>query len=115
MLAEVDAEPRGCIAMGGNNGQVCETKRLYASEPKRALGLGRQLVDIVMRSALHPVYITMRLDTLLAMFSAKALYASEGFEELSAYYQSPIAGMVLMQGDLRAWERRQHGRQSNED
>ena len=38
MLADVDAEPRGCIAMGGNGGQVCELKRLYASEPKRALG-----------------------------------------------------------------------------
>ena len=38
MLADVDAEPRGCIAMGGNDGQVCEMKRLYASEPKRALG-----------------------------------------------------------------------------
>ena len=88
---------------------------LVCLRAQASLGLVRQLVYIVMRSALHPVYITMRLDTLLAMFSANALYASEGFEELSAYYQSPIAGMVLMQGHLRAWERRQHGRQSNED
>jgi ribosomal protein S18 acetylase RimI-like enzyme len=46
-------------------------------------------------------YRRMRLDTVPAMKSAKALYRSLGFKKIGAYRYNPIEGAEFLELDLR--------------
>ena len=112
-IARADGDAVGCVGVRSLADGVCEMKRLYVSDVGRGRGLGRLLVSAALRSARELGYVTMRLDTLPSMLTAKALYLAEGFTATAPYYQSPIVGTSFMQVDLLAWERRQDGRESS--
>jgi ribosomal protein S18 acetylase RimI-like enzyme len=75
---------------------TCEMKRLYVTPQGRGLGLGERLVSDVIEVAKKIGYREMRLDTLPTMNVAISLYRKFGFEEIAAYYDTPIAGTVFM-------------------
>jgi ribosomal protein S18 acetylase RimI-like enzyme len=89
--------PIGCVglrplALEG----CCEMKRLYVAPEGRGLGLGRELVDAVVREAETRGYREMRLDTLDSMEAALAVYEKAGFVRIDAYYDTPIENTVFM-------------------
>src|SRR6185369_10236700 len=45
LLATVEAQPAGCIALRGLDGETCEMKRLYVPPNFRALGIGKLLAE----------------------------------------------------------------------
>ena len=93
----VDGEPLGCVALRPfAPGEVCELKRLYVVPAARGLGLGRALVDAVLRAAERIGYREMWLDTLPSMVEAVALYRRAGFETIAPYYHNPIVGAVFL-------------------
>ena len=101
LLARVDGTPAGCVAFKAlDPPDVCEMKRLYVRPDFRALGVGRQLVEAVIRHAAAAGYRRMRLDTLPSMRSAQRLYHVVGFREIPAYCENPVAGAVFMEYDL---------------
>jgi GNAT superfamily N-acetyltransferase len=79
-------EPEGC----------CEMKRLYVSPQGRGTGLGKALVDAVVREARRIGYLEVRLDTLGTMIEALALYRNAGFMPIEPYYDTPITGTVFL-------------------
>lgn len=86
----------GCVAMRPLEAGVCEMKRLYVAPEGRGLGVGRALAEANVAAARAGGYRWMVLDTLASMREARTLYASLGFEETGAYYETPIPDTVFL-------------------
>lgn len=101
LLAYVDGQLAGCIALRKIGDGVCEMKRLFVGEQFRGKGIGRFLVETIIKTAKEIGYERMRLDTLPPkMNDAIKLYRSFGFKEIGPYYQNPVSGAIFMELDL---------------
>lgn len=102
ILALVDGKAAGCIALRKISQSICEMKRLYVSDAYRGLGLGKQLITIIMEEAINLDYKYIRLDTLPTMKAAQALYKSFGFYDIEPYIFNPIEGTRFLELELSA-------------
>ena len=95
--------PIGCVALRPVEPKgACEMKRLYVAPGGRGIGLGRTLMETVIREARAIGYREMRLDTLPSMTTAQTLYRQAGFVPIDPYYETPVGGTVFMGLDLSA-------------
>ncbi|MDX2158520.1 MAG: GNAT family N-acetyltransferase [Hyphomicrobiaceae bacterium] len=96
-----DGTPVGCVALRPLAATGCsEMKRLYVAPAGRGVGLGRRLAEAAIEEARRRGYREVRLDTLPSMIAAQALYRACGFEDMAAYYATPVAGTVFMRRRL---------------
>ena len=93
-------DPLGCVAIRPLLASCCEMKRLYVTPEGRGRGIGKALVTAIIKEAERIGYKTMQLDTLSTMIEAIRLYRRQGFVDIEAYYDTPIAGTVFMQRHL---------------
>ena len=100
LLAYVDDEPGGCVAVRGFAVRVAELKRLYVRPAFRGLGLGRRLSGQAVTVARELGYARIRLDTTPEMAAAQALYRSLGFREIGAYRPNPVPGTRYFELEL---------------
>lgn len=98
--------PIGCVALRPlpSAGRICEMKRLYCTPEARGLGVGKALVEQVLREAERLDYEEMRLDTLPDMVGARSIYQRIGFQEIEAYYQTPLKTTIFLAKKLRTRE-----------
>jgi ribosomal protein S18 acetylase RimI-like enzyme len=97
LLASWDAVVAGCVALRPLEPRVCEMKRLYVRPGFRALGIGRVLVEQVIRAGGAAGYARMRLDSLPSMVAAIALYRRLGFYDIPPYRDNPVDGAVFLE------------------
>ena len=75
-----------------------EMKRLYVRSGFRGLGIGRALVERTVAAARDIGYRRLLLDTWPPkMPEAQTLYRSYGCEQIPAYYNNPVPGVVFFQ------------------
>ena len=126
LLALVNDGAAGCVALHRFDGKdtsdddeilaeldICEMKRLYVRPQFRGIGLGRELVDAILKCAAAIGYHRMRLDTVPSeMANAVQMYRRLGFAEIAPYRENPVPGAKYLELDIRAWQAiRQNGLQ----
>jgi len=101
LLAQLDGQLAGCVALHKLEPGICEMKRLYLRPQFRGKGLGRALADSIIAEARQIGYLRMRLDTVEpVMKDAVAMYRKLGFREIAPYCPNPMAGVVYMELQL---------------
>ncbi|MCC0632010.1 GNAT family N-acetyltransferase [Clostridioides sp. ZZV15-6388] len=97
ILAFVDENLAGCVALKKLEDKVCELKRLYVRDKFRGLKIGKILLEEIVEEAKKIGYTYMRLDTLPSMKSAQGLYEKIGFYDIDPYTYNPIEGARYME------------------
>lgn len=97
LLALLDGQAAGCIALRKASEDISEMKRLYVREAYQGYGLGRQLAQMIIDKAKSLGYSSIRLDTVPSMQAAQHLYSSLGFCDIEPYVYNPIDGARFME------------------
>lgn len=98
LLANVDGEPAGCVALRPLEEGIAEMKRLYVRSEFRGAGLGLSLVERVLQEARERGYARVRLDTVPSIMpGAVALYGRLGFQAIPPYFENPVPGAVFLE------------------
>ena len=100
LLAFIDGQLAGCVALRKNLDKICEMKRLYVRKDFRKHKIGRMLVEAVIEEAKKLGYDKLRLDTLPTMQAAQRLYESFGFQDIEPYIYHPMEGTRYMELQL---------------
>lgn len=89
-------EPAGCVALRWLDERRGEFKRLYVRPAFRGRGLGKLLVEWVIREARSAGYAELVADTMPVMQEALALYERMGFERTAPYAGQEKTGAVCI-------------------
>jgi putative acetyltransferase len=101
LLAASGKAVMGCVALRKIGDGTCEMKRLYVRPAFRGNGVGRALVEALIRDARELGYTRMLLDTDSSMRAAIRLYGSLGFEDVEPYVYNPLRGARFMGMSLK--------------
>jgi len=102
LIARIESDAAGCVALRPLDTHRGEMKRLYVRPAYRKSGLGKALVKAVINAARRIGYRELRLDTLASMTSAQALYRRLGFAEIPPYNTAHLPGTRFYSLDLSA-------------
>ncbi|HEV3029181.1 MAG TPA: GNAT family N-acetyltransferase [Planctomycetota bacterium] len=97
LLAEMDGEDAGCVALRDLGAGIAEMKRLYVAPDYRGLGIGRALTEEFISKARAMGYSAIRLDTIPRLGVAYTVYQKFGFKKISPYTHNPIPDAIFLE------------------
>ena len=101
LIAYIDTDPTGCVALHEFEPGISEMKRLYVRPAFRGKRVGLGLANAVIAAAREIGYERMRLDTVPSeMADAVKMYGRLGFKEIAPYRVNPQPGTLYMELDL---------------
>ena len=103
-IARAGGRAAGCIALKRINRMECEMKRLFVRPEFRGRGIGKALVDLIIKDAGEIGYETMLLDTMPVLEEAINLYENAGFYRVPAYNDNPADGTIFLRYDIKQRE-----------
>jgi GNAT superfamily N-acetyltransferase len=89
LLATLNSQSAGCIALKRHDATTGELKRLYVRHTFRGRKIGRQLVNAVIETAREMGYQRLILDSHISMKSAHAIYEAAGFRKVETPIDFP--------------------------
>jgi ribosomal protein S18 acetylase RimI-like enzyme len=95
LIALVEGEVVGTIALRKLDEQTCELKRFYVLERCRGNGIGRRLLEAVIAHGRAGKWKTMLLDTSSKSPAALSLFRAQGFVEIPRYNRDPFAEIFM--------------------
>lgn len=90
----------GCAALRPVDDEVAEMKRVYVRPEHRGQGIGRRLVEQLLRLARQAGYRRICLDVLAEFTAAQALYRTLGFLPAPPVSFNPTPGALFLGLDL---------------
>lgn len=84
LVATVDGQVAGCVALKPHEDGISELKRLYVRPSFRGHNLGRLLAEALVNEARSNGYKKMILDSHKSMTQAHAIYRALGFVDVPA-------------------------------
>ena len=105
ILAWKDGAVVGCAALRRVDASTCEMKRVYVRSAARGEGLGRRLIECLVREASHAAYSRICLDVLPEFVAAQGIYESLGFRSAPPVSFNPVPGTRFLALDLAAARR----------
>ncbi|WP_212005342.1 GNAT family N-acetyltransferase [Chitinophaga sp. HK235] len=100
LLAKVDGQVAGCVAVRPFDNTTAEMKRLFVKDAFKGHGVGKALAARAIEESKGLGYKRILLDTLAHMRPAIELYTSLGFQPIAAYYDNPISSAVYLSLNL---------------
>ena len=89
LLASIDSEPAGCVALRKIDDRTCEMKRMFVYDQFKGKGVGNALAKAIIEEAHRIGYSVMKLDTSFRQIEAQKLYQKFGFLKTEPYYSLP--------------------------
>jgi len=101
LIAYLEGEAAGCVALHEFEPGISEMKRLYVRPAFRGKRVGLALANAIIAAAREIGYKKMRLDTVPSeMADAVKMYGRLGFKEIEPYRVNPQPGTMYMELDL---------------
>src|SRR3954463_15511350 len=103
LIAYLEGEAAGCVALHEFEAGISEMKRLYVRPAFRGKRVGLALANGIIAAAREIGYKRMRLDTVPSeMADAVKMYGRLGFKQNAPYRENPQPGTLYMELDLAA-------------
>ncbi len=100
LLATHAGEYVGTAALRPIRDNACEAKRLYVRPSHRGMGIGKMLLQTLVREARGIGHHEMFADTLSSMTSALTMYRVMGFTEVAPYAAPPTPDAIYLRLSL---------------
>jgi GNAT superfamily N-acetyltransferase len=100
LIAEVDGESAGVVAMRPLESDIVEMKRMFVNPRFRGRDLGGALARAIVEAGRQAGYARMVLDTHATMTPAITLYRSLGFAPIERYNDNPMDDVLFLGLDL---------------
>ena len=95
LCAQVNQELVGVGALKPIGDATAEIKRMYVRPSAQRTGIGRTILNRLVREAVSEGYKSIQLETLRFMVTAQTMYRSAGFHETHKFVGSQTGGTPL--------------------
>ncbi len=100
LLAFVEDQLAGCVALKKLNEETCEMLRMFVRPDFRQKGVGRAMAEKTIEEARKIGYKKMWLDMVESMKNALGLYQSLGFSKIKPFREISRGNAVFMELNL---------------
>lgn len=100
LLAYIEDQLAGCVALKKLNEETCEMLRMFVRPKFRQRGVGRAMAERTIEEARKIGYKKMWLDMVESMKNALGLYQSMGFAKIKPFREVSRGNAVFMELNL---------------